>query len=208
VNDRRYYPIYQTCIDLDMPIVSNAGIAGPRFPSACQDVMLFDEVCYDFPELRIVMRHGAEPWEALAVGPTTVTAVPAQHDVYEVGYVVQGAGRCVYFAGDTRLFDGIDRIAERFHTTAAVLPVDGTRITGSALHVMTPTDAVIAAGRLGAPLVLPSHAEAVFSDPFVEAALASTVSGAAAAFAKGIARALPAVRCAVPAAGELVPLPA
>jgi predicted TIM-barrel fold metal-dependent hydrolase len=67
VNDRRYYPIYQTCIDLDIPIVSNAGIAGPRFPSACQDVMLFDEVCYDFPELRIVMRHGAEPWEALAV---------------------------------------------------------------------------------------------------------------------------------------------
>jgi predicted TIM-barrel fold metal-dependent hydrolase len=67
VSDRRYYPIYQTCIDLDIPIVSNAGIAGPRLPSACQDVMHFDEVCYDFPELRIVMRHGAEPWEDLAV---------------------------------------------------------------------------------------------------------------------------------------------
>jgi uncharacterized protein len=67
VNDRRYYPIYQTCIDLDIPIIANAGIAGPRVPSACQDVMHFDEVCYDFPELRIVMRHGAEPWEALAV---------------------------------------------------------------------------------------------------------------------------------------------
>ncbi len=66
VSDRRYYPIYQTCIDLDIPIISNAGIAGPRFPSACQDVMHFDQVCYDFPELRIVMRHGAEPWEALA----------------------------------------------------------------------------------------------------------------------------------------------
>ncbi|MGW9205555.1 amidohydrolase family protein [Embleya sp. NPDC055664] len=67
VSDRRYYPIYQTCIDLDLPIVSNAGIAGPRVPSACQDVMHFDQVCYDFPELRIVMRHGAEPWEDLAV---------------------------------------------------------------------------------------------------------------------------------------------
>jgi predicted TIM-barrel fold metal-dependent hydrolase len=67
VSDRRYYPIYQTCIDLDVPIISNAGIAGPRLPSACQDVMHFDEVCYDFPELRIVMRHGAEPWEDLAV---------------------------------------------------------------------------------------------------------------------------------------------
>ncbi len=67
VSDRRYYPVYQVCIDLDLPIVLNAGIAGPRVPSACQDVLHFDEVCYDFPELRIVMRHGAEPWEALAV---------------------------------------------------------------------------------------------------------------------------------------------
>ena len=67
VNDRRYYPIFQTCIDLDIPIVLNAGVAGPRVPSACQDVMLFDQVCFDFPELRVVMRHGAEPWQELAV---------------------------------------------------------------------------------------------------------------------------------------------
>jgi hypothetical protein len=67
VSDRHYYPIFQLCVDLDIPIVLNAGIAGPRFPSACQDVMHFDQVCYDFPDLRVVMRHGAEPWEALAV---------------------------------------------------------------------------------------------------------------------------------------------
>ena len=67
VSDRRYYPIYQTCIDLGLPIVANAGIAGPRLPSDVQDVMHFDQVCYDFPELVIVMRHGAEPWEELAV---------------------------------------------------------------------------------------------------------------------------------------------
>ncbi|MGH9051353.1 MAG: amidohydrolase family protein, partial [Acidimicrobiia bacterium] len=34
VNDRRYYPVYQTCIDLDIPVVVNAGVAGPRLPSA------------------------------------------------------------------------------------------------------------------------------------------------------------------------------
>ncbi len=67
VSDRRYYPVYQTCIDLDIPIITNAGIPGPRVPAACQHVMHFDQVCYDFPELRIVMRHGAEPWEALAM---------------------------------------------------------------------------------------------------------------------------------------------
>ncbi len=67
VNDARYYPVYQTCVDLDIPAVINAGIPGPRLPAACQQVELFDDVCYDFPELRIVMRHGAEPWQELAV---------------------------------------------------------------------------------------------------------------------------------------------
>ncbi|MCX6528187.1 MAG: amidohydrolase family protein [Actinobacteria bacterium] len=67
VSDRRYYPIYQTCVDLDLPIIANAGVPGPRVPAACQHVEHFDQVCYDFPELRIVMRHGAEPWEDLAV---------------------------------------------------------------------------------------------------------------------------------------------
>ena len=61
------YPIYAACMELDIPIVVNAGIAGPRLPSACQKVELFDNVCYDFPELRIVMRHGAEPWTELAM---------------------------------------------------------------------------------------------------------------------------------------------
>src|SRR6478752_5379985 len=67
ISDRRYYPVFQTCIDLDIPIVLNAGVPGPRVLGACQDVMHFDQVCYDFPELRVVMRHGAEPWEELAV---------------------------------------------------------------------------------------------------------------------------------------------
>ncbi len=67
VNDRAMYPIYSTCVELDVPIIINAGVPGPRVPMLCQHVELFDDVCYDFPELRIVMRHGAEPWQALAI---------------------------------------------------------------------------------------------------------------------------------------------
>jgi predicted TIM-barrel fold metal-dependent hydrolase len=33
----------------------------------CQHVELVDEVCWFFPELKFVMRHGAEPWTELAV---------------------------------------------------------------------------------------------------------------------------------------------
>ncbi len=67
VNDAKMYPLYATAVELNIPVVVNAGIAGPRLPSACQHVELFDIVCYDFPDLKLVMRHGAEPWEALAV---------------------------------------------------------------------------------------------------------------------------------------------
>jgi len=66
INDKRMYVTYAACIDLDIPIFVNAGVPGPRFPMYPQQVDLIDEVCWFFPELKFVMRHGAEPWEQLA----------------------------------------------------------------------------------------------------------------------------------------------
>ena len=67
IDDARAYPIYAKCVELDIPICVNAGVPGPRFPMACQHVERLDVVCYDFPELRLVTRHGCEPWADLAV---------------------------------------------------------------------------------------------------------------------------------------------
>jgi predicted TIM-barrel fold metal-dependent hydrolase len=67
INDRRVYPFYAACVELDIPIFVCAGVPGPRVPMLCQHVELIDEVCWFFPELRLVMRHGAEPWAELAV---------------------------------------------------------------------------------------------------------------------------------------------
>jgi uncharacterized protein len=67
INDKRFYPIYAACIDLDIPICITTGVPGPRVPMLCQKTELLDEVCWFFPELKVVMRHGAEPWDALAV---------------------------------------------------------------------------------------------------------------------------------------------
>lgn len=66
INDKKWYPIYATCVDLDIPFCPCVGVPGPRLPMAPQKVELLDEVCWFFPELRVVMRHGAEPWEKLA----------------------------------------------------------------------------------------------------------------------------------------------
>ncbi len=67
IDDKKMYPIYAKCVELDIPICVNGGIVGPRMPSWPQKVERFDEVCYDFPELTIVIMHGAEPWTELAV---------------------------------------------------------------------------------------------------------------------------------------------
>jgi len=66
IDDKKWYPIYATCIDLDIPFCPCVGVPGPRLPMAPQKVELLDEVCWFFPELRVVMRHGGEPWEKLA----------------------------------------------------------------------------------------------------------------------------------------------
>lgn len=67
INDKKWYPIYAKCVELDLPFVCTVGVPGPRVPMACQKVELVDEVCWFFPELKFVMRHGGEPWDELAV---------------------------------------------------------------------------------------------------------------------------------------------
>ncbi len=66
INDKRWYPVYAACVDLDLPICLCVGVPGPRLPMEPQKVEHLDEVCWFFPELKVVMRHGAEPWTELA----------------------------------------------------------------------------------------------------------------------------------------------
>ena len=37
INDKRFYPIYAKCVELDIPIFVCVGVPGPRVPMACQD---------------------------------------------------------------------------------------------------------------------------------------------------------------------------
>src|SRR3546814_13331042 len=67
INDKRYYPLYAKCVELDIPICITTGVPGPRVPMPCQTTALLDEVCWFFPALKIVLRHGTEHWDDLAV---------------------------------------------------------------------------------------------------------------------------------------------
>ncbi|NRA02497.1 MAG: amidohydrolase [Myxococcales bacterium] len=61
-NHAVYYPVYAKCIELELPITINTGIPGPPVPGECQHPMFLDRVCLHFPELKLVMAHGADPW--------------------------------------------------------------------------------------------------------------------------------------------------
>jgi len=66
VNDKKWYPIYAKLVELDIPFCPCMGVPGPRVPLGPQKVELLDEVLWFFPELRVVTRHGCEPWTDLA----------------------------------------------------------------------------------------------------------------------------------------------
>jgi predicted TIM-barrel fold metal-dependent hydrolase len=62
-----YYPVYAKCSELGLPITINTGIPGPPAPGECQHPMHLDRVCLHFPDLVLVMAHGADPWWGEAI---------------------------------------------------------------------------------------------------------------------------------------------
>ena len=76
-NDRRFYDLYGTCMDLGVPALFHTGTTGlgAGLPGGggvklgyCRPILL-DDVAADFPELQIVAAHPSWPWqdEMLAV---------------------------------------------------------------------------------------------------------------------------------------------
>lgn len=144
VDDPKAYALYAACVELDLAVVVNAGIAGPRFPSDCQHVMRFDRVCYDFPELRIVMRHGAEPWEELAVklmlkwpGLHYMTSAfaPKYYPQAVIDYANTRGAEKVMYAGYypmglslVRIFDELPRVPLRDHVWEPFLRDNARRV--------------------------------------------------------------------------------
>jgi predicted TIM-barrel fold metal-dependent hydrolase len=66
-SDAVYYPLYTKCCELDLPLCVNTGIPGPPLPAEAQNPIHLDRVCLRFPELRLCMIHGADPWWDTAV---------------------------------------------------------------------------------------------------------------------------------------------
>jgi L-ascorbate metabolism protein UlaG (beta-lactamase superfamily) len=106
----------------------------------------------------VEMREG----EQIEIGAVTIRATHASHDpgrmpfgvrAEPLGFVIEGGGRSVYFAGDTDLFDGMTELAP---VDVALLPIWGWGPTMGPGH-MDPARAAQAAALVGARLAIPIH---------------------------------------------------
>jgi predicted TIM-barrel fold metal-dependent hydrolase len=62
-DDRRYYPLYAECIELQIPCCLQVGHTGPLCPSEPgRPIPYLDRVALEFPELTIVGGHIGYPW--------------------------------------------------------------------------------------------------------------------------------------------------
>ena len=66
-SDAVYYPLYTKCCELDLPLCINTGLPGPPIPGEVQNPIHLDRVCVRFPELKLCMMHGADPWWDVAI---------------------------------------------------------------------------------------------------------------------------------------------
>lgn len=71
-DDRRYYPLYAECVELDIAFCLQVGHTDPLCPSEPgRPIPYLDHVALEFPELRIVGGHIGFPWTAEMISLAT-----------------------------------------------------------------------------------------------------------------------------------------
>ena len=72
--DRRYYPLFAECVNLNIPVCLQVGHTGPLCPSEPgRPIPYIDVAAIEFPELKIVCGHIGYPWT------TEMIAVATKH---------------------------------------------------------------------------------------------------------------------------------
>ncbi len=136
--------------DLDVPLIAPGTVVDRARAAGFTDVRLL------------------EAWDATSIGNSignsigdvTITVAPGEHGVHEVTYVIQGAGRTVYFGGDTLYIPELDELPERFgHFDLALMPTNGlcVRPMNGKQMVMNATEAAELVAVLRPDVAIPHH---------------------------------------------------
>jgi L-ascorbate metabolism protein UlaG (beta-lactamase superfamily) len=103
---------------------------------------------------------GLDPWQAVDLGPVSITATPAKHGVHEVTFVLRAGSDAVYFAGDTLYIPELNEIPKRLgRINLALLPTNGLQIrpANDMQVVMNADDAARLTAVLQPELAIPHH---------------------------------------------------
>src|SRR6266704_1669094 len=75
IDDPKMYPLYQTCVDLGIPVFCTAGVPGPRLKYSVQEVSRIDVVMSASPERFFAPRTASGRWKerALSLWPNCRT---------------------------------------------------------------------------------------------------------------------------------------
>ena len=66
-NQREVYPLYERCVEFGIPVLIHAGIDPPPIRSRYGQPIYLNDVCIDFPELRVICAHMGGVWRDEAV---------------------------------------------------------------------------------------------------------------------------------------------
>lgn len=121
------------------------------------------------PSERII---GLNDGLSTTIAGVKITAVPAAHELLSVdsetghhdflGLIFEGNGICVYHAGDTCIYEGMQQILRQWKIDLAFLPINGRdamRLKSGCIGNMTYQEAVDLAGSIQPGITVPTHFE-------------------------------------------------
>ena len=145
-DDRRYYPLYATCVELGIPFCTQIGHTGPLCPSEPgRPIPYLDNVLLEFPDLVVVGGHVGVPWIDEVISLATKypnffidTSAYALHRLpAELVAFMRGRGRSRVLFGTNwpmlspgRCLEHLDDLGLDDETTALFLGGNAARVFG------------------------------------------------------------------------------
>ena len=115
---------------------------------------------------------GLDDMVSTTIGDVTITALPAAHELLVIdphtgfheclGLIIEGNGFCVYHAGDTCIYEGMQARLRKWDIDLAFLPINGRcakRLKSGCIGNMTYQEAVDLAGAIRPGVTVPTHFE-------------------------------------------------
>jgi predicted TIM-barrel fold metal-dependent hydrolase len=141
--DRRFYPVYVACCELNIPFCTQIGHTGPLMPSEVGRPIYLDQVALDFPNLTIIAGHIGYPWtdEAIAVATKhrniyidTSAYTIRRYPTALIDYIRDNGRKKVLFGTNypmitpVKALEGLDDLGLDEHTRALFLGQNAVRV--------------------------------------------------------------------------------